>query len=121
MLTALAMMAAAQGEPAPGPAPESEIMVLTERLRSIRISPGVTIRKGVVTQTSACRIKRSSRDSAIDALACDAVAVCAARPQPSRKDFNACVDDVAVDAIFALRGERASARAALIEAEEAAQ
>jgi hypothetical protein len=108
-------------EPSPDVPVEGEIMVMTERLRSIRLSPGVTIRKGAVTQSSACKIKRSSGDAEIDALACDAVALCAARPQPDRKAFNACVDEEAVDAIIRLRSERAAARAAAIEAEEAEQ
>jgi hypothetical protein len=111
----------ALGQPAPEPAPDSEIVVLTERLRGIRVSPGVTIRKGVATITSPCKIKRSSGDPEIDALACDAVRQCAARPQPSRKLFNACLDEVAIDAIFRLRAERTATRAAQIEAEEAAQ
>jgi hypothetical protein len=121
MLIALAMMAVAQGEPAPEPAPDSEIMVLTERLRSIKISPGVTIRKGVVTQTSACKVKRSSGDAEIDELACAAVTQCASLPQAGRKAFNTCVEEEAVDAIWVLRSERAAARVAQIEAEEAGQ
>lgn len=122
MLAALTALALTQAEaPAAEPANDNEILVLTERLRSIRLSPGVTIRKGVVTQTSACKIKRSSGDAEVDALACGAVALCATRPQPSRKAFNTCVDAEAIDAIFRLRAERAEARAARIEAEEAAQ
>lgn len=116
-LTALAMAQA----PVDAPPVDNEIVVLTERLRSIRLSPGVTIRKSVVTQTSACKIKRSSGDAEVDALACEAVTSCAAQPQPSRKVFNACVEETALEAIFRLRGERAAARAAAIEAEEAGQ
>ena len=119
MLTTLALMAAVQGEAMPEPAPDNEITVMTERLRSIRISPGVTIRKGVVAQTSACKIKRSSGDAQIDALACGAVTLCAAKLQPTRKAFNACVEETAVEAIYDLKDQRAAARAAQIEAEEA--
>ncbi|OYU72899.1 MAG: hypothetical protein CFE32_22450, partial [Alphaproteobacteria bacterium PA3] len=106
--------------PAGEPANDNEIVVLTERLRSIRLSPGVTIRKGVVTPGT-CKIKRSSGDAEVDALAGDAVALCGTRPQPSRKAFNTCVDKEAIDAIFRLRGERAARKAALIEAGEAGQ
>lgn len=122
MLAALTALALTQADaPVTESANDNEIVVLTERLRSIRLSPGVTIRKGVVSQTSACKIKRSSGDAEVDALACDAVTQCSTRPQPSRKAFNACVDAEAIDAIFRLRGERAARKAALIEAEEAGQ
>ncbi len=122
MLAALTALALTQAEaPAAQPANDNEIVVLTERLRSIRLSPGVTIRKSEVTATGTCKIKRSSGDAEVDALACDAVALCATRPQPSRKAFNTCVDAEAIDAIFRLRGERAARKAAMIEAEEAGQ
>ena len=120
MLATLPVMLLAQAAPPPPPA-ESEIMVLTERLRSIRISPGVTIRKGAVTQTSPCKVKRSSGDAELDALACNAVTLCAARPQPTRKAFNACVEETAIEAIYGLKEARAAARAAQAEAEEAGQ
>lgn len=122
MLAALSALALTQAEaPAAQPANDNEIIVLTERLRSIRLSPGVTIRKSVVAATGTCKIKRSSGDAEVDALACDAVAQCATRPQQSRKAFNTCVDAEAIDAIFRLRGERAARKTALIEAEEAGQ
>jgi len=118
----LAALALTQAEaPMAEPANDNEIVVLTERLRSIRLSPGVTIRKGVVAQTRACKIKRSSGDAEIDARACEAVALCATRPQLSRKSFNTCVDQEAIDAIFRLKAERAARKAALIEAEEAGE
>lgn len=122
ILATLAALALTQAEaPATEPANDNEIVVLTERLRSIRLSPGVTIRKGVVTQTSNCKIKRSSGDAEVDALACDAVALCGTRTQPSRKAFNTCVDEEAIDAIFRLRAERAERNTALIDAEEAGE
>jgi len=120
MITTLPVMLLAQAAPSPPPA-ENEIMVLTERLRAIKISPGVTIRKGVVTQTSACKVKRSSGNTELDALACRAVTLCAAQPQPNRKTFNTCVEDTALEAIYDLKDQRAAARAARIEAEEAGQ
>lgn len=120
MLATLPAVLLAQAAPPPPPA-ESEILVLTERLRAIKISPGVTIRKGVATQTSACKIKRSGGDSEIDALACAAVTLCAAKPQPTRKAFNACVEATALEAIYDLKDQRAAARAAQAEAEEAGQ
>jgi hypothetical protein len=117
-LTALIALAAAQtAAPAAEMPADNKILVLTERLRSIRGSPGVTIRKGVVTP-GACKIKRSSGDAEVDALACGAVALCATRSQPSRKAFNTCIDAEAIDAIVGLRGERAARNAELIEAEE---
>lgn len=93
-------------EPAAQPPAYNEIVVIAQRMRSLRLSPGVKIRKGVVTTTSGCKIKRSSGDTAIDALACDAVALCATRTQPSRKTFNACVEEEAVTAIRLLLAER---------------
>ena len=120
MLASLPAVLLAQAAPPPPPA-ESEILVLTERLRAIKISPGVTIRKGVVTQTSACKIKRSGGDAEIDALACAAVTLCAAKPQPTRKAFNACVEETAIEAIYDLKDQRAAARAAQAEAKEAGQ
>lgn len=120
-LLAIATIAAAQPAPPPQPAADNEIVVLTERLRSIKISPGVTIRKGVVTQTGACKVKRSSGDAELDTLACNAVTQCAATPQPDRKTFNGCVKETALEAIYGLKAERAQARAARIEAEEAGQ
>lgn len=122
MLAALTALALTQAEAPPAqPANDNEIVVLSEQLRSIRISPGVTIRKGVATQTSACKIKRSSSDAEIDTLACEAVTLCAAKPQPSRKVFNACVEETALEAIYDLKEQRAAARAAQAEAEEAGQ
>lgn len=91
--------------PAAQPPVESEIVVLAERLRTVRISPGVKIRKGVVT-TGTCKVKRSSGDAEIDALACDAVELCATRPAPSRKDFNTCVKTEALASIERLVAER---------------
>ena len=110
MIAPILGLAVAQAAPPPEAPVEGEILVMTERLRSIRISPGVTIRKGVARVTSPCKIKRSSGDSEIDALACDAVRQCAARPQPSRKLFNACLDDVAIDAMIRLRDQRVAAQ-----------
>jgi hypothetical protein len=105
MLAALAQTAA---EPVAEPAVDNEIVVIAQRLRSLRLSPGVSIRKGVVTAKSPCKIKRSSGDAAIDALACDTVALCATRTQPSRKAFNTCVETEAVAAIrLLLAGRRA--------------
>jgi hypothetical protein len=120
MIATLPVMLLAQTAPPPPPA-DSEIMVLAERLRAIKISPGVTIRKGVVTQTSACKVKRSSGDAELDALACEAVTRCAATPQSDRKTFNACVEETALEAIYDLKAQRAEARAARIEAEEGGQ
>lgn len=117
-LTALIAVAAAQtAAPAAELPADNEIVALTGRLRSIRVSRGVTIRKGVVTP-GACKIKRSSGDAEVGALACGAVALYATRPQPSRKAFNTCIDAEAIDAIFGLRGERAAHNAELIEAKE---
>ena len=110
MIAPILGLAVAQAAPPPETPVEGEILVMTERLRSIRISPGVTIRKGVARVTSPCKIKRSSGDSEIDALACDAVRQCADRPQPSRKLFNACLDDVAIDAMIRLRDQRVAAQ-----------
>lgn len=106
MIAPILGLAVAQAAPPPETPVEGEILVMTERLRSIRISPGVTIRKGMARVTSPCKIKRSSGDSEIDALACDAVRQCAARPQPDRKAFNSCVDEEAIGAILHLREAR---------------
>lgn len=116
-LTALAMAQV----PVDAPPVDNEIVVLTERLRAIKISPGVTIRKGVVMQTNACKIERSGGDAELDALACEAVTLCAAKPQSSRKAFNACVEETALEAIYDLKEQRAAARTAQAEAEEAGQ
>lgn len=106
MLPAFVLLAAAQAVPTAEAPLENEIVVMAERLRRIRISPGVTIRKGTVAQTSACKVKRSSGDAALDALACDAVTLCASRPAPSRKIFNTCVEDEAIASIRRLLAER---------------
>ncbi len=84
---------------------DHEIVVTRERLRRIRISPGVKIRDGVVTPGT-CKVKRSSGDAAIDALACDAVALCSTRPTPSRSLFNTCVMGEAETSIRTLLAER---------------
>ena len=112
----IALLALYAAQPAPAEPPVDDITVIAERLRSVRVSPGVTIRKGVARQTSACKIKRSSGDAETAAVVCDAVRVCAARPQPSRKAFNACLEDVAIEAMIALRQTRAaSAREAALD------
>lgn len=104
----IALLANLAAQPAPPEPAGDDIMVIAERLRSVRVSPGVTIRKGVATQTSACKIKQSSGDAASDAAVCDAVRQCAERPQPSRKAFNACLEDVAIETMIALRNSRAA-------------
>ena len=98
LVTATVAPVAAQTEAEP-------ITVLAEKLKRVRISPGVTIRNGAVIMGQ-CKIKRSSGVAEIDAVACDAVRICASRPQVNRKSFNTCVQQEGEDGMYRLIAER---------------
>jgi hypothetical protein len=83
LLAALAFVAAQQASPPP--AAEEDIVVIGRRVRRLRYSIKADRKTGI----GICRVKKSSGDPEIDALACDAGRACMGA---SRKDaFLACL------------------------------
>jgi hypothetical protein len=69
-------------------APSGEIVVAARRLARLDLSVRYD-RRGQVT----CRVKRSSGDPAVDALACAATRECAWSKAPAKAEARTCVRD----------------------------
>ncbi|MEA3054245.1 MAG: hypothetical protein QOG72_3148 [Sphingomonadales bacterium] len=82
LLAALAVAAAQEASPPPA---EEDIVIVGQRIRKLRYS----IKPDRKTGIGVCRVKRSSGDPEIDALACEAGRACMGA---TRKDaFLACL------------------------------
>ncbi len=84
---------------APAAAPD-DILVVAERLKRLRFSAAVD-KQGRVR----CKVKRSSGDRMLDAVACDAVRDCAARRLSALPAVQACLEERLHARLAALRAQ----------------
>lgn len=99
LILALLLLQAPPQLQAAEPPPE-EILVMGERLKRLRFSARVD-KRGVVR----CKIKRSSGDAKVDAIACQAVEDCAPRNLRDAPAVQACMEERLRARYDALRAE----------------
>jgi hypothetical protein len=89
MIAAAALLAFAQPSAQPVEAePDSDIVIIGERLGKVRFK----MKRDRKTGLGTCRISRSSGDSILDKLACDAAVACMGPQKVTGAAFYACLN-----------------------------